>query len=157
LSSALTGEIRKVLLGANPPVELSNRAVTTLERVRVERELHVDQDKLVVERGKSDQMWWTFAGTRANGSISAALDQLGIESTPNAEGVRMEFCPHETFQHIGEVFAAGEGLAQVDQDALDGLKFSAALSQSMAVETLQARLSGVDRALECVSSARTLT
>jgi len=147
LSSALTGEIRKVLLGANPPVELSNRAVTTLERVRVERELHVDQDKLVVERGKSDQMWWTFAGTRANGSISAALDQLGIESTPNAEGVRMEFCPHETFQHIGEVFAAGEGLVQVDQDALDGLKFSAALPQSMAVETLQARLSGVDRAI----------
>lgn len=154
LSFELTGEIRKVLLGANPPVELSKRAVATLERVRSERELHVDQEKLVVERGKSDQMWWTFAGTRANSSISSALGQLGIEATPNAEGVRMEFCPHETFQQIDEVLSSGQGLAQIDQDALDGLKFSAALPQPMARETLQARLSGVDRALVSVQSAK---
>jgi ATP-dependent Lhr-like helicase len=157
LSAELTGEIRNVLLGATPPVELSNRAVTTLERVRTERELHVDQDKLVVERGKSDQMWWTFAGTRANGSIASALDQLGIESSPNAEGVRMAFCPHETFGQVGEVFAAGGGRASIDQDALDGLKFSVALPKAMAVETLQARLSGVDRATQSTQSGLVIT
>jgi ATP-dependent helicase Lhr and Lhr-like helicase len=152
LSAELTGEIRKVLLGANPPVELSNRAVSTMERIRIEREPHVDKEKIVLERGKSEQMWWTFAGTRANASISSALESLGIESTPNAESVRMPFTPYETVQEIRNVFPAGLGLPIVDQDALDGLKFSAALPRSMAIETLQARLSGIDRALACAES-----
>jgi hypothetical protein len=60
----------------------------------------------------------------------------------------MAFCSHETFAQVREVFTAGGGLASIDQDALDGLKFSVALPKAMAVETLQARLSGVDRAME---------
>ena len=130
---------REVLLGANPDVELSTRAVERLRVLREDLTGTVTPDGLVlVERG-TGAVLWTWAGLRANETLLAALGPVGEVSADNA-AVRL---PHGV--GIAEVRAAdvANALPLVSPQAVEGLKFSVALPTDLATATLAERF--VDR------------
>lgn len=148
LGFELVQSARRVLLGDEPPVELSRRAVSSLGRIRTERAGDVDASGTVLKRGSDTDLWWTFAGTKANNSLVGALAAVGIEATSNSESVTMR--PSTVEQLRGLTRALGEGISvsTVDRQALDGLKFSAALPIALASNTLQERSSDAAGAAE---------
>ena len=130
---------REVLLGANPDVELSTRAVERLKVLREDLTGTVTPDGLVlVERG-TGAVLWTWAGLCANETLLAALGPVGEVSADNA-AVRL---PHGV--GIAEVRAAdvANALPLVSPQAVEGLKFSVALPTDLATATLAERF--VDR------------
>lgn len=148
LGFELVQSVREVLLGDDPPVELSRRATSCLDRVRAERALDVDPGGLVVRRDGDSSVWWTFAGSKANHSLAAALDASGVEARSNAESVTLSSADATVLRGLANILAGPALPASVDEGALDGLKFSAALPLGLAASTLQERSSDVGRALE---------
>jgi len=63
---------REVLLGTDPDVTLSRRAVAALATLRSERAGTATAGGTVVRRD-GDVWWWTWAGARANATLAAAL------------------------------------------------------------------------------------
>lgn len=142
LSMPLCRAMRAVLLGADPPVELSRRAIAAVDRVRSERGQQVDHSAYVLARQHRRATWWTWAGTTANASLAAALEQSGVVASADAFAVTVEAdVSVELLRGCSEVLGS-EHPAQpiVDQGALDGLKFSAALPPNLAMETLVRRM-----------------
>jgi ATP-dependent Lhr-like helicase len=127
-----------VLLGEDPPVELSHRAVSALERLRTERAGHVDPGGTVLRRGSDRDVWWTFAGTKANSSIVGALAAAGIEATSNSEAVTLANAGMEHLRGLAGFLDQGVA-STVDRAAVEGLKFSAALPLELAISTLSER------------------
>lgn len=144
---------RDVLLGHDPPVELSRRAAATLDRVRAERAADVDSGGLVLQRQGKEQMWWTFAGTRANATLAAVLADEGLDATPTAEGLRLPLTEVSVLRGLAATLLDDEPRAIVDAQAVDGLKFSAALPLHLAVRTLVERDSDVRYARDASSTA----
>lgn len=135
---------RDVLLGADPPVALSRRAVDRLARLREEMRRLVEDSGLVIEDLGSgpaaSRRLWTWAGVAANatlvGGIGAALDvrlsNAFVDLPPDVTAERIRTADVE------------RALPEVTPDAVTGLEFSAALPPEMAVATLAERF--VDRA-----------
>jgi ATP-dependent Lhr-like helicase len=146
LGFELMQSVRQVLLGGDPPVELSRRGVSALDRIRAERAADVDQDGTVLQRGSDMDLWWTFAGTKANSSLAAALGAAGIEARSNAESVTLRNSDVAVLRSLKDSLSDGSAQLTIDQAALDGLKFSAALPQQLAVRTLAERGSNHPRA-----------
>lgn len=142
LSLPLARAMRSVLLGDDPPVELSQRAVAALERVRSERAQQVDESALVLARRSPGAIWWTWAGTAANASLAAALEQIGVAASADAFAVTVEAdVSLEALRGCSELLASDHPAQPiVDQDALDGLKFSAALPPNLAADTMVRRM-----------------
>ena len=135
LSFELMRAQRDVLLGDDPDVPLSRRAVARLSTVREERGHHVDPDRLVVEQRGQDLQFWTWAGLKANETLRAALgspdgrsenDLLVLRSAPDLGTIT------ET--------TLRDAVPSVHPDMVDALKFSAALPQHLAMRTLGERL-----------------
>jgi len=142
ISYALAQATRDVLQGTDPPVELSRRGKSALEIVRVERSVQVDDSGLVVQRTKGESEWWTFAGSRANNSLAAGLTSLGLETQAGPESITFNGGVDSIRALQPALDLSPSGLT-VDQDALDGLKFSSALPQELAIQVLSER--GEDR------------
>ncbi|GAB3687946.1 DEAD/DEAH box helicase [Nocardiopsis oceani] len=145
----LTRAVREVLLGADPKVRLTQRAVKALAEAR---EDHLDQvhpgGSVIVRATNGDLRWWTWAGARANLTLMATLGPAADpKQQPNDACLRLnpELDPR-TWAAAKE--AAGERvtLPSVATRALDGLKFNAALPTHLAERTLSARLADVEGA-----------
>lgn len=147
-SFALSRAMREVLLGADPPVRLTQRAVKALAKARARHIDHVHADGSVITRAAGDVRWWTWAGGRANLTLRATLAGLADDSQQ----------VHDSYLRLREDIdpaawaAAREGateritLPEVSAKALDGLKFTAALPPHLAERTLAARLADVEGA-----------
>lgn len=138
---------RDVLLGHDPDVDLSRRAVTALTRLRDERTMHVAAGGLVVQRLGGEQVWWTFGGSRANATLAAGLDRMGIEARTTAAGIATEEVDVALLREAGHRIQRDSVMACVDEDAVEGMKFSAALPRELAVNTLAERGSDLRRAV----------
>ena len=75
-SFALARAAREVLLGADPPVALTQRAKRILAEVRDEHLPTVHPGGTVITRTGEDVRWWTWAGYRANATLAATLSHL---------------------------------------------------------------------------------
>ena len=118
-----------------PDVELSKRVPVAVERLREERSTEVDKDGLVLRpRGAGGSRLWTWAGLKANATLLAGLG-LGSSGVENEGVVLPEGITAD------DVKAARCGaVPRVDEEAVSGLKFSAALPSDLAVKTLGERL-----------------
>lgn len=137
-SREMTGAIREVLLGVDPPVTLSRRAVACLERQRGERGYQVDATGLVLEPGRVVTLW-SFAGTAANRTLATALSSQGVDSIADAEAIR---APHLDVDALRSVTRRELDAAVADSvtlEAVDGLKFTEALPRHLAARTLGER------------------
>lgn len=132
---------RDVLLGSDPPVHVSKRAVSRLAEVRTLRRAQVAQDALKLEAGERSSVLWTFGGLKANATLLAALPDDASESA-TADNETIRFAAGIGADVLDDVVTVGV-LPSITPQAVDGLKFSAALPEDLAVATLAERF--VDR------------
>ena len=145
---ALARAVREVLLGADPPVALTQRATRVLAQVRDEHVAAVHPGGTVIVRDGDDVRWWTWAGYRANATLAATLSHL-TDSVQRFDDASIRMRGDLSL----EMWKTGTGdaaerlcLPEVDQRALAGLKFSEALPERLATATLAARLADLDSA-----------
>ncbi|MFE0590674.1 DEAD/DEAH box helicase [Micromonospora echinospora] len=142
-SCRMVRAMRDVLLGADPPVALTGRAVKRLTDLREDSGLLVHPGgTLVVRDGDGEVRWWTWAGFRANATLVSTLSGLA-DPVQRHDDASIRLRPDVTREMVRDaVVDATERLClpDVDEKALDGLKFSAALPPRLAVATLAARL-----------------
>jgi ATP-dependent helicase Lhr and Lhr-like helicase len=148
-SFMLSRAVREVLLGADPPVALTQRAKRILAEVRDEHVHAVHPAGTVIARSGDDVRWWTWAGYRANATLGATLSHL-TDSIQRFDDASLRLRCDLT----REMWTAGTAdatqhlcLPDVDQRALTGLKFNEALPERLATATLAARLVDLDSAV----------
>ncbi|MFC8847190.1 MULTISPECIES: DEAD/DEAH box helicase [unclassified Micromonospora] len=135
--------VREVLLGADPPVRLTRRAVDRLARERSEMTHLVHPGgTLVVREREGDLRWWTWAGFRVNATLTATLSEI-VDPVGRFDDrsirLRDDLTP-AAWRMLTADAADRLCLPDVDEKALAGLKFAAALPERLAVATLAARL-----------------
>ncbi|MFC7965839.1 DEAD/DEAH box helicase [Streptomyces cinereoruber] len=156
LSHSLTRAMREVLIGADPPVGLTRRAEVCLQEWRVEEAPHMVHPggNLVVRQG-NDVRWWTWAGYRANATLGATLGSIADPvQRPTDCYVRLrEDLTQNMWRSALKAAESGPALVlpDVDQRAVAGLKFSAALPLRLATATVAARLADFEGARAALS------
>ncbi|WP_445277454.1 DEAD/DEAH box helicase [Streptomyces sp. DSM 41033] len=150
LSFALTRAIREVLLGTDPNVRLTRRAVATLTELRTNRAPHeVHPAGTLLVRNADATRWWTWAGYRANATLAASLRNLADpvqRPTDTHLRLRQDLSPADWKTARAEL-PEPLTLPTVDPRAVRGLKFSVALPERVATATLAERLADFDGAL----------
>ncbi|MEV0168775.1 DEAD/DEAH box helicase [Nonomuraea fuscirosea] len=141
-SFELARAMRDVLLGTDPPVRLTQRAMTALSTVREGSIATVHPGGTVIIRDGADLRWWTWAGFRANMSLKASLGSL-VDEAQRVDDLCIRLRNDLTLQ--GWQNAINEASSRlcvpdVDDKAVTGLKFNAALPRWLAERTLAARL-----------------
>ncbi|GIF21391.1 ATP-dependent Lhr-like helicase [Actinoplanes tereljensis] len=139
----LTRATREVLLGADPPVKLTRRAMDQLATQQEKLSSVVHPGGTVVLRADNhDLRWWTWAGFRANATLAATLSEV-VDPAQRFDDryirLREDLTP-ASWRALTADAADRLCLPEVSTKALDGLKFSAALPERLAVATLAARL-----------------
>ncbi|MEV4100684.1 DEAD/DEAH box helicase [Nonomuraea sp. NPDC049649] len=148
VSYALARAMREVVLGDDPPVRLTRRAVAVLSRLRDERGGTVHQDGTVIAREDDDLRWWTWAGHRANATLKSSLGPI---ADPLQRGddlfirLRADMQPG-MWRHAIQGLDTRLRLPEADDKALRGLKFTEVLPRDAAHQTLAARLADLPAA-----------
>ncbi|MEV1058735.1 DEAD/DEAH box helicase [Micromonospora chalcea] len=135
--------MREVLLDADPPVALTGRATDRLVGLREEHTALVHPGGTVVVQDRhGEARWWTWAGYRANATLVSTLSELADPTQrPDDASIRLRAGLTREELRAGIDGAAGRlCLPFVDDRAVTGLKFSAALPHRLAVATLASRL-----------------
>ncbi|MFC7246961.1 DEAD/DEAH box helicase [Catellatospora aurea] len=149
-SFELTRAMRDVLLGADPPVRLTRRAVDRLKVARDEQSsvVHPGGNVIVRDRQGDDVRWWTWAGYRTNATLAATLgDIVDPAQRFDDRQVRLREDLTPEMWRTGIADAADRiCLPEVNEKALVGLKFSDALPKRLAIATLAARLASTEGA-----------
>ncbi|WP_329787389.1 DEAD/DEAH box helicase [Lentzea sp. DG1S-22] len=147
-SLELVRAVREVLLGAEPPVKLTRRALNALAEEREDAESAVHPGGTVITRIGPDVRWWTWAGYRANATLAATLsevtderqrvDDVSIRLRTDVDRAMWKAATADALERLC--------LPEVDERALAGLKFNEALPEHLAVATLAERLADLDGA-----------
>ncbi|MEU8678129.1 DEAD/DEAH box helicase [Streptomyces sp. NPDC048560] len=152
-SYQLARAMRDVVLGQDPPVQLTERAVTYLAQLRESAVDTTHPASTVITRAGDDVRWWTWAGFRANATLTATLAGLSDERQRfNELYVRMrpDLTPQMWASHTSDA-AQRLVLPEIDDKALRGLKFSEALPPRLARTTVAQRLAATERAASVLS------
>ena len=145
LSFKVCQAMRAVLTGEATPKYLSRRASSQLDQVRSGAMMAAANDRTMLMRLGSRWKWWTFGGSKANASITPALSSrlhCGVESDSLAISLDADVTAEAVLSGIDDLRqAAGELLRpEIDDRALEGLKFSECVPRDMAAACLQVRL-----------------
>jgi ATP-dependent Lhr-like helicase len=152
-SFALTRAVREVLLGVDPPAALTHRAARVLAEVRDDETSTVHPAGTVISRNNDDVRWWTWAGFRGNATLAATLSDLtdGMQRfTDSHLRMRTDLTP-DIWKAAAADAADRLCLPDIDESALEGLKFSEALPERLATATLAARLADLESAATVLS------
>jgi ATP-dependent helicase Lhr and Lhr-like helicase len=149
LSFELSRAMRAVLLGEDPPVRLTPRAIARLEVVRDEwGGLVRPGGNVIVRASDGDVRWWTWAGLRANATLAATISDIADpQQRFDDQHIRLREDLTPQMWRDATIDAAQRlCLPDVSDKALVGLKFSDALPKRLAIATLAARLADLDGA-----------
>jgi ATP-dependent Lhr-like helicase len=149
LGRPLCQAIRSLLAGETVSPCWSRRAQARLLELRHEHAWVPAEGSVLLSQPGSGPEWWTFAGTRANATLAGELarrcggrvdhDALaiaveGAEGTPAVEQAVRELALQDPSSFE----------PQVEEAALDGLKFSRCLPRDRALATMATRLRDVE-------------
>ncbi|MGS2618277.1 DEAD/DEAH box helicase [Micromonospora sp. LZ34] len=149
LGFELNRAMRDVLLGTDPPVAITRRAAARLAEVRADKAHLVHPGGTIIVREKDgDLRWWTWAGFRANATLTATLGEVvdPVERFDDCSIRLREDVTRRAWRSLTADAADRLCLPEVDEKALVGLKFNAAVPTRLATATLAARLADLDRA-----------
>ncbi|MDQ2706430.1 MAG: DEAD/DEAH box helicase [Actinomycetota bacterium] len=161
LSFEITRGMRDVLLGADPAgVQLSKRAQATLAELREHHAGYVVADGTVIRRSADGNVhWWTWAGSAANRTLHASLQVVDPKQRVGDQLLRLHH--NIDLREAAAALSAHEGSelgeAPVDPQALRGLKFSEALPEALASQTVARRLGDFRGAASVLSGKRVLS
>lgn len=149
LGHELSRAVRDVLLGADPPVRLTGRAIDRLGLERDERSHLVHPGgNLIVRESDGDLRWWTWAGFRANATLAATLSDVVdpmVRFDDFSIRLRADLTPATWRERVADA-PSRVCLPEVTSKAVAGLKFSDALPERLARATMAARLADLDGA-----------
>ena len=148
LSFEIARSMRDVVLGAEAPVVLTQRAAGVLAGLRSDAIGRVRAGGLVISRGDDDLRWWTWAGYRVNATLKATLSNVADEAQRVDDlsiRLRADLRP-SSWRGVIDPVRDRLCLPEVDEKALTGLKFSEALPRPLAAATLARRLADLDHA-----------
>ncbi|ONH21851.1 DEAD/DEAH box helicase [Pseudofrankia asymbiotica] len=150
LSFPLTRAMRDVLLGTDPPVALTPRAVARLAEIRDKYtdRVHPAATMIVRDPDGDDVRWWTWAGDLANRVLAASLGDLADpRQAPDEAYLRLR---SDLTPQMWKTATAGLAdricLPHVNAESLAGLKFNTALPPRLAEATLATRLADLPSA-----------
>jgi len=162
LSFRLCRAMRDILSGDERAACWSQRAAEAMERVRQEfawlapagTTLRCTQ---APDGVATDIEWWTFAGSKANTTLKTVLQNaLGVPLDADACSLRLAApIPVEEVQRAITSLPglpAASLAPEVDQTAIDGLKFSQCVPAAMVVALLQQRMSDAPATLAVLHS-----
>jgi ATP-dependent Lhr-like helicase len=159
LSFTVTRGMREVLLGFDPAgVKLSRRASAALADLRNTRVHLATSDGTVVHRAPTGELeWWTWAGTAANRTLNASYRDL-VDPTQQVGDAMLRLDRTTDDREALHRLMDGRALTapDVDEHAVSGLKFSAALPPALARLTVAERLGDGDGAAEVRAEERLL-
>ncbi|MFF2412257.1 hypothetical protein [Streptomyces sp. NPDC058092] len=141
--------MREVLLGADPDVALSKRAVTALAEARDHFVHVVHPGGTLITRASGGQVrWWTWAGHRANATLAATLGTVAAPAQRvNDCWIRLrEDVDREHWKQAVADVPNQLCLPEVDQRAVKGLKFGEVLPPRLAQATLATRFACLEGA-----------
>ncbi|MGW0902149.1 DEAD/DEAH box helicase [Streptomyces sp. NPDC002853] len=156
ISFELTRAVREVLLGANPPVDLTARAEKYLAEAREHFMEEVHPGGTVIIRGSGGYVkWWTWAGHRANATLAATLAEVAAPAQQvNDCWVRLrEDLSLAAWRHASADAQDHLCLPEVDERAVKGLKFAEALPPRLAESTLARRLADLGSATHVLTES----
>jgi ATP-dependent helicase Lhr and Lhr-like helicase len=160
LSFELARSVRDVLLGADPSVKLTRRAVDRLRQEREEQDSLVHPGGTVIRRDSHGQLrWWTFAGFRANATLASTLSEV-TDPVQRFDDFHIRLQDTLTPAEWRAVVATAIErlcLPEPSPKALAGLKFNAALPERLATATLATRLADLDGAQAILSEPSQFT
>ncbi|MHC3814718.1 DEAD/DEAH box helicase [Streptomyces sp. DT9] len=148
-SLELMRAMREVLLGSDPDVALSKRAVTALSEAREHFMDVVHPGGTLITRTSGGQVrWWTWAGHRANATLAATLGTVAAPAQRvNDCWIRLrEDVDRQHWKQAVADVADQLCLPDVDQRAVKGLKFGEALPTRLAQATLATRFADLEGA-----------
>lgn len=149
LSFEVTRAMRDVLLGSDPPAVLTRRGSGVLAGLRSDAIGRVASAGTVVAGADDDLRWWTWAGYKVNATLRSTLGEIADPSARVSDlfiRLRGDLRP-STWSGV-RTLRDHLVLPEVDEKALNGLKFSDALPERLAVATLARRLADLDHAAE---------
>jgi len=126
---------RDVLLGESPGVTLSRRGAERLEIVRKELDAMVSDRGLVVIETETSKQLWAWGGLCAHQTLIAAVGASNDANSTN----EVIMWPANYDLSVLAFCEVSEAVPLISPEAVDGLKFSAALPRELAVETLGER------------------
>jgi ATP-dependent Lhr-like helicase len=133
--------MRLILAGEEVSPWWSRRAQGRLEEHPF---VHAEGPTLL-SRPPSGAEWWTFAGTRANATLAGELSRTGggrvdhDALTVTVEGAERVAAVEEAVRRLAGVDVSAIQ-PEVEEAALEGLKFSRCLPRELALATLASRL-----------------
>lgn len=144
LGFRLSQAIKQLLAGDEPRDWWSQRARDQMAVVR-ERFVWLDADgSIVLTDSAGESEWWTFAGMAANACVAPALSQAS-QSKVSFDSFTVRFEPHVSMRDIAQTIkslqsqdAAGL-LPNIEDAALEGLKFSDCLPTELTRHILESR------------------
>ncbi len=149
---ALARAHHDVVAGADPhAVALSARAKRTLADLRQRHDFVASDDGVdrtyILDDGRGPPEWWTFAGFGANSGLAAALP-AAVDQDAAVGELRLRLQPGVGADELRRALdAAATSLrtarADVTDEAVSELKFSAAVPFDLARETVAERLADV--------------
>ncbi|BCO59622.1 DEAD/DEAH box helicase [Mycobacterium intracellulare subsp. intracellulare] len=148
LSFSIVRAEREVVLGVDPDVAISERAIKALEEVRGNHDVEVSADGFVVLREGDGVHWWTWAGARANATLIAGLPGIA-EDAQRPDNFRIRLRGIEAAENLLGALKElnwDDVLPSVSPAATAGLKFSEVLPPDLAVRTIAERLADHDGA-----------
>lgn len=149
LSFPVSRAMREVLLGSGVPATLTRRADEALAALRDDLGDTVSVGETLITRGtRGDVRWWTWAGYRANATLKTTLgEDAGRPQRVSDTYLRLrDDLDPEAWTAARRQAREHLCLPHVDERALEGLKFSAALPRHLAEATLAARAADLDGA-----------
>jgi ATP-dependent Lhr-like helicase len=156
LGFRLCQAMKSVLVGEETSPRWSRRAGARLAEVREEHGFVHAEGPTLLSRSPGDFEWRTFAGTRANATLAGELAGLcGGRVEHDALAVTVERA-----EGLSEVAAAVRELCSrdpstmtplVEEEALEGLKFSGCLPRDVGLAILAARMRDVGAIRELLS------
>ena len=103
----------------------------------------------MLAESQGSRVWWTWAGSKANASLAAALEAQGHRVAASPLSVT---CGSDVgigdLRHCADLLASEDAAPHVDRHALAGLKFSELLPAGLAAATLANRITDSYRAQE---------
>ena len=133
-SRELTRAMREVLLGADPPVKLTQRADDCLAEARERLGETVYPGGTVIVRTPAYLRWWTWAGYRANVTLAATLEGIAVPAQRANDcwlRLREDLTP-QRWKQATDGIQERLCLPDVDERAVKGLKFGDTLPPQLA-------------------------
>ena len=144
LSFRLCQAVKRVLATDDTRSCWSQRARTQIDVVRGQFPWIASEASAVVAGPDSGMTWWTFAGQKANATLAPALAAI-MQVPTTSDSLSIEFGrppPSDTVQHAVEELRSRDPatlLPEVNDEALEAMKFSECLPRSLAFHVLGMR------------------